>query len=478
MVRINDSSLDGLLYRRLSDTQIERLHEATLEILERIGIRYMEPGALEIFRKAGMDVDGDLVRIPSARVEWALRSAPKRQQLFNQVGEPAIMIEGRRAYFGNGSDLLNIIDHRTGERRLAVLQDVQDMVRVLDALENIDFIMSGFLPRDVPVDKAELMQIQVMLELSNKPMMYVVTDLALAQRVVAMAEVVAGGADALRQRPFAGCYINIANPLRHNPESIQKLIWLSMKGLPFTYRPALMTRGVTTPVTAAGFLAVQNAAALSGLVLSQLVREGTPFIRDACAGGTFDMRHMMGQHSAAEIRGFNEELLHYYGLPGFGIGGTTGAKVIDSQSGLEAALTLLTSVQAGANLIHDVGYMDNGITGSLEQVTICNEIISWIKAYLNPIQISPETLALDAIEEVVMGGGDFMGSENTVKHFREDLYPKLISRQNYDSWQMEGGKTMRERAKAHVEKVLAAPVENTLEQVQLDRIQTLVDLPV
>jgi trimethylamine--corrinoid protein Co-methyltransferase len=151
--------------------------------------------------------------------------------------------------------------------------------------------------------------------------------------------------------------------------------------------------------------------------------------------------------------------------------------VIDSQSALEAALTLLTSVQAGAHLIHDVGYMDNGLMGSLEQVTICNEIISWVKAYLNPIQINPETLALDAIQEVVMGGGDFMGSENTVKHFREDLYPKLISRQNYDSWLMAGGTSMRERSNVQVEKILAAPLENTLEQTQIDRIQTLVDLP-
>lgn len=475
MLRANDTSLDSLYYRRLTDSQLDRLHDATLEILESIGVRFKDPEAVDIFRKAGAMIDGDLVRIPRDRVEWALRCVPKALILYSQDGLPAIRLSGRQAYFGNGSDLLYVIDHRTNERRLPQLQDVIDIVRVLDTLDGIDFVMSGFLPRDVPVEKAELLQMQAMLEYTRKPLVYVTTDLAIAQHLVAMAEVVAGGAEALRQRPTVACYINIANPLRHNPESIQKLIWLSRKGLPFVYRPGLVTRGVTTPETGAGYLAVQNASGLAGVVLSQLVREGAPFIRDACAGGTFDMQQMVGLHAAPEIRGFNEDMLHYYRLPGFGIGGVTGAKVVDAQAALEAALTLLTSAQAGAHLIHDVGYMDNGVTGALTQLVICNEMIGWVKAYLKPVPVNDETVAMDEIRAAVAEDTDFLGSANTVKHFREDFYPRLLDRMNFDSWALSGGKTLAERACQYVEQLLSRPVRRYLTDAQREAITAIVD---
>ena len=475
MLRTNDVSLDSIYYRRFTDSQLDRLHQATLEILEDIGIRFRESEALEIFRKAGALVDGDLVRIPSRRVEWALRTVPKRLLLYDQTGRPALRLEGRCAYFGNGSDLLYIIDHRTGERRDAALQDVRDMMRLLDSLEYIDFVMSGFSPRDVPVEKVQRLQMQAMLQNTNKPVVYVTTDLPNTQCAIAMAEAVAGGAESLRSKPFAACYINITHPLRHNPESVEKLIWLARKGLPFDYRPSLITRGITTPITGAGFLAVNNAAVLAGLVLSQLVREGTPFIGDSCAGGTFDMHYMVGELAAPEIRGFNEDMLHYYNLPGFGNGGMTGSKTVDSQAASEAALTLITAVQAGAQLVHDVGYMDNGVTGSLEQVVICHEQIGWIKAYMQPLAVNEDTLALDEVRKVVENNGDFLGSENTVRHFREDHYPALTDRQNYDGWAREGALSLRDRVRLYVDELLKTPPRNLLSDAQDRAVQAIVD---
>ena len=475
MLRANDVSLDSVFYRRLTDSQLDRLHQASLEILQDIGARFLEPEALDIFRRAGMVVDGNLVRIPAWRVEGALRTAPKRLTLYDQTMQPSIRLEGRTSYYGNGSDLLYIIDHRTNERRPPTLRDVCDMMRVLDSEDHIDFVMSGFLPRDVPGDNAERLQMQAMLRYTNKHIIYVTTDLINAQHIVAMAETVAGGAEALRERPFATCYINTSNPLRHNPEAVQKLIWLSKKGLPFTFSPSVLTRGVTTPVTGAGFLSVNNACSLSALVLSQLVREGTPFIRCSKPGGTFDMRTMVGQYAGPEIRGFNEELLHYYGLPGFSKGGFTGAKTIDTQAAFEAALTLLTSVQAGGHLIHDVGYMDNGLLGSLEFQVVCHEIIGWIKAYMKPIVVNEETLGLDTVRDAVEGGGDFLGSDHTLQHFREDYYPRLLDRDNYDGWLRAGASSLRERARAHIEEILSTPATNLLTEEQDRAVQEIVD---
>lgn len=442
------------MFKRLSDEQLEKLHAASLEVMERTGIRFLEESALEIFQKGGCPVDGDLVRFPPDRVEWALRACPKQLVLYDREGRPAIHLSGRTAYYGNGSDLLFIIDHRTGERREPVLQDVRDMVTVVDALPGLDFAMSGFIPKDLSEASAQKWQMLTMLECTSKPIVYVTTNLVNTQAEVQMAEIVAGGADALRERPFAACYINISNPLRHNPESVGKLIWLSERGLPFVYRPSVVTRGLSTPITGAGFLVTNNVAGLAGLVLSQLVREGSPFIRCGCSGGTFDMHTLVGLHAAPEVRGFNEDMAEHYRLPRFGLGGLTGSKQVDQQAALEAALTLVTATLSGAQLIHDVGYMDNGTTGSLEQLVICHEILGWVRQFIKDIRVDDETLALSLIDRVVKGETDFLGAEHTLRHCRDDYYPELLDRDNFQAWDEKGRPTLRDKAKDQVNRIL------------------------
>jgi len=183
---------------------------------------------------------------------------------------------------------------------------------------------------------------------------------------------------------------------------------------------------------------------------------------------------MVGLHAAPEIRGFNEDLCEYYRLPRFGIGGLSGAKDVDQQAAYEAALTLITSAQSGAQLIHDVGYLDNGKTGSLDQLIICNEIIGWVNQYMKDLIIDDETIAPDLIDEIVKADGDFLGSEHTCAHYREDYYPELTERTFYEDWAAAGCKTLRDRAAAKVDEILeshrAAPVSGDI----LDRIHDLI----
>ena len=454
MIEANTMTLNSVYYRRLTEDQLNRIHDATLEILEGTGVRFLDEEAIALFKKAGLDIlDGNRVLFPSRRVEWALNCTPKQIVLYDQTGSPAIRLSRRVSYFGNGSDLLHIVDHRTGQRRPPVYRDIEDFIRILDALPSYDFVMSGFIPSDIEPNKAERYQMLAMLHRTNKPIIYVTTSVQNTRHCVAMAEVAAGCPDALRRRPFAANYINISHPLRHNPESVQKLLWLSEKGLPFVYRPSIVTRGLSTPITPAAFLAVNNAAALAGLVLAQLKREGAPFIRCSCAGGTFDMKTTVGLHSAPEVRGFNEELAHYYKLPCFGIGGTSASKIVDQQAALEAALTLITSVQAGAQLIHDVGYMDSGTTTSMNQVVICHEIIGWVEQYMKGLAVDEENLALSVIHEIGPDGSH-LGTEHTLAHFREDWYPELFDQHRYDDWLRAGAENLEDRARKKVDKIL------------------------
>ena len=470
----NFVTLNTPYYRRLSDSQIHILHDGTLEVLERTGIRILEEEALQLLRKGGADVtDGTRVRIPAWRVEWAIKTAPKQIILYDQEGRPAIRLRGRNCYYGNGSDLVNIIDHRSNERRAATLQDIRDIVAVLDALPNLDFVMSGFIPGDLPPEIAERHQMMVMIENTKKPIVYVTTSLPNTLAKVAMAEAVAGGEDALRRKPFCANYINIAHPFRHNPESLQKLLYLAGKGLPAIYRPAIVTRGVSTPITAPGFLIANNAAQLAGLVLSQLKREGAPFIRCSHSGGTFDMRTTVGLHSAPEVRGFQEDLAHWYGHPSFGIGGTSASKCVDQQAALEAALTLMSSTLSGAHLIHDVGYLESGLTGSLPHLVICHEIIGWLKAYMKGLEINDETLALDLIDEVAPDG-NFIDTAHTVRHLREDHYPELRNQKRFEDWLSEGALTLLDRATKKTEAILAGHKPRELLESARKKIRKIV----
>jgi trimethylamine--corrinoid protein Co-methyltransferase len=453
-IRTNDQVFSTTQFRRLSDEQCQKLYWACLEILERTGVRLYDQEALDLLKKAGLSAsDGNRVRIPSGLVEKARGTVPKRVTLCDRDGNRVMPVEGHRSFYGPGSDCLNIIDHRTGERRKAVLQDVVDAMTLADALPNIDFVMCMFLPTDVPQPVADRYQMQAMLNYTTKPIMYVTTEFSGCVDAVEMAEAVVGGPEALRQNPLAACYINVTTGLRHNEEALQKLLYLAGKGLPFAYVPSTQG-GVTAPVTLAGAMAVAQAGALAGLVLSQLKREGAPFIMPGWGGNMLDMRTTVQPYADPDKRAMVPDFVHYLGLPMFTLAGCSDSKRVDQQAGIEAALTLMTDALCGGNIVHDLGYLESGLTGSLAQLVICDEVLSWMGHFVRGVDINDETLALDLIDEVGPDG-QFLDSGHTLVHFRERWYPQLFDRDNYDSWLSRGGKTLGERAAERVKAVLA-----------------------
>ncbi|HSR33494.1 MAG TPA: trimethylamine methyltransferase family protein [Anaerolineae bacterium] len=452
-IRINDRSFAGAQYGRLSPEQCQRLHNASLEILSRTGARLHDQEAIDLLAKAGASVsDGNRVRIPAGLVEKAFSTVPKRVTLYNRNGESPLFLEDGNVYHGPGSDCLNIIDHRNGERRTAVLQDVVDGITVCDALSHIRFVMSMFLPSDVNAMVSDRYQMEVMFSFTTKPIVFVTNEFSGCVDAVEMAEVVAGSAEALKLRPSAACYINVTSGLIHNEEALQKLLFLAGKGLPALYIP-VVAGGINGPVTPAGSMALANAGVLVGLVLSQLRREGAPFVVPGWGGEGLDMRTMVSPYCAPDPKGMAHALAHHYNLPQFGLGGASESKLVDQQAAADAALTLMAETLGGANLIHDLGYLESGLCGSLAQLVICNEMVRWIEHLFAPVEITDETLALDLIDE--MGPeGQFLDADHTMKHFRERWYPDVFERGNYEQWQARGSKTLAERASERVTKIL------------------------
>lgn len=454
MQRLHQVSRRSPLFRKLSDDQLRQLHNASLEILERTGVYVHDDEAVDLLKQAGIAPSDDgRIRIPSYRVEWALSLAPKRITLCDRNGSRVMPLEGYNVFYGPGSDCPNVIDLESGQLRPAVLGDCADGVRMCDALPNIDFTMSFCLASDVDQTLLGRYQMRELLVNSTKPSIFVTTDFPGTVDAVEMASLVVGGDEALRRNPITACYINVTGPLRHNRESVQKLLFLAEKGIPFTYVPVVL-RGLNGPVTQAGAVALANAGELVGVVLSQLKREGAPIIISGGTNDSVDMRTLVGSYAAPENRVLFMEMAHFYHMPMFGLGGASDSKLPDEQAAAEAALTLLTETLSGANLVHDVGYLASGMTASLSHLVVCDEIIGWIKRFTQEVEVSDDTLALDLIDEI--GAGDqYLATPHTTTHFREDWYPKLFDRKNIDGWKAAGSLSLGERAVNKAQHLLA-----------------------
>lgn len=465
MITTHGHSTTSAHYYRMGEQECEQIHLASLEILERVGVMVHDEQARTILGDHGARVDGMRVRLPVYMVQNALSAAPGSIRLHDRSGRVAMRAGGYNSYFGGGSDCLNVLDHRSGQRRRARLQDTREAVRLMDALPEVDFVMSAFLPEDVDQNIYDRYQMEVMLNGTTKPIVFVSPDFQGCVAAVEMCEAVAGSPEAFRERPFATCYINVTSGLICNEEATQKTIYLAEKGLPLLYIP-LNAGGVNSPTTTAGCMASMNAGTLLGLVLAQLVRPGTPVAVPGWNGGPYNLKTMVGNYVLAEEQGVATSIGRYYGLPVFGLGGSTDSKVMDQQCGFEATISLMTALLHGANIVHDMGFMDAGLQGSLQLIALCNDWLGFLRAATRGVPVDEETLAIEVVEELGPEG-DYLTHEHTLRHFREPYYSPLADKAPHSVWEGRGATTMEERAAKQVDQILERhKVEPLPEDVQ------------
>ncbi|MGD2148277.1 MAG: trimethylamine methyltransferase family protein [Anaerolineae bacterium] len=461
-------------FRLLSEDQLEEIHLAGLEILRRTGVDVLEEEARELLKRAGASLDGLRARIPPHLVEWAIQVAPSRIVLCDsRDGQPRMHLESSKAYYGSGSDCIATIDARTGERRKPRKSDVANAARLCDVLPNIDFVMSMAIAGDVTEEVSDLHHFEAMVLNTRKPIIATAWNKTNLKDLVEMAEIVAGGVDALRENPFLVMYSEPVSPLQLGLEPTQKILYMAGKGLPVICGTGKVG-GATCPDTIAGALAQGNAESLAGVLLAQLKREGAPII----FGGErlhLDMSTALCSYGAPEFMmsvAANAEMARYYGLPSWSYAGCSDAKTFDQQAAAESSLMTFLAALSGGNLNHDVGYLEAGLTSSLEAVVAANEVIGMVKRIMGGVQVGQETLALDVIHEVGPGG-EFLTTDHTFRHFKDDWFPSLFERGSYEAWEGEGRKRLGQRANEvvrsilenHTPEPLPAAVQRELAQV-------------
>lgn len=430
----------------LTREQLERLHRSALTILEKTGLSLKLPEAVELLKNAGAKVEGeDRVFIPQSMVEDAIRQIPKAVNLFSRNGEHAMSLTGNNCYYGPGPTIQFTYDPFTGERRATDQEDIESMAKLCDYLPNVDYVMTmgltgGADPRKKGLNPkvTDRMDFAAMITNTCKPVIFSAWSREGLEDIWDMAVRVKGSEAALEKEPFMILYTQPIAPLVIDTEPLRQLLFCAEKHLPFVFSSAPMM-GATSPNTIAACMAQSVAEFMGGLVIAQVKRPGAPSIMGV-GYGPMDFKLGTSPYNGPEYymcKVLNKEIAAFYGLPDWSYGGLTDAKILDAQAASEAALSLFNATLAGSNLIHDLGYMEMGMTSCLELVVLSDEIIGSFSTYFQGVTIDDESLALDLIN-TVGPGGNFLGEMHTVKHLREIWQPKLFDRGNWDQFESKG----------------------------------------
>ena len=456
----------------LRSEQMEDIHTGVLEVLERTGVKVTHPRTLEVLDGAGARIDGDHVRIPDWMVKDALSKAPSRLVIGNRNGERSVVLERNRSWFGPNIDCMDYLDPISSERRPFKLQDCRVTATLLDALPNYTWGMIFGLAHDVPPEIADRFVLKEALTYSHKPLVFCCKDLDSLENIYEMAVLVAGGEKQFISAPPIVMLADPISPLVYPDDVLDKMLFCAEKRIPQICYGAPQA-GSTSPASFAGTIVQGIAESLIGLVITQLIRQGAPFIFGALTT-VMDMRTTIFSYGAPEMSlmsGAMAQMAQFYKLPFFGTAGCSDAKFPDPQAAAEATYSCYSSALCGANLIHDCGLLDHGSLASPEFIVLVHEVLHMVKQYMHGIAVDDETLAVDLIHRVGPGG-HFMGEDHTMKHFRQVWYSNLFDRSVHEEWLEKGGRRFEERLREQTMLAMAHAPEPLPQDItqELDRM--------
>jgi len=463
--------------RFLEKEQLDEIHCAMLEILERTGIAVYEEETLDLLAGAGCSIsEKNRVRIPSHLVEEALRTVAKRCTLSYRNRSRLLFLEDRKSYWGTGSDTPYLLDAFNGQRRHTSLMDVEQVSRLVDGLENLDFLMCMGVAHELSQGIADKHHFVAMVSNTVKPIVFTASSRENLKDIYEMACMVAGSEETLQRNMFIAHYTEPISPLIHPKDSLEKLLFCLEKNIPVIYTSAT-TLSQNGPATMAGALALSTARIVSGIVIGQLKRKGARMIVTFHASA-MDPRSAIHPYASPEhviAQAAAKDISNYYRLPTWGRAGCTESKALDQQAGFEAGYEILMQALSGENLIHDVGYIESGLTASWDSIVMCNEFIGAAKRIVDGFDLNEETLALNVIDQVGPSG-HFLTDPHTVKHFRKETWiPKLLDRNNFQNWEAEGKTTLLDRVNRRVKEILDTHQPEPLEEKMVGELKKIAD---
>ena len=442
----------------LSKEEMTKIHDASMDILKNVGIAFNEDEALKIFKNNGFKVEGKTVFITENDITTALETAPSRFTLTARNPENNVEIGENDFVFVPGYGAPFVVTSE-GEQREATMEDYDNFCKLVQTSRYLD--MNGFMmvePHDIPPQTAHLDMLLSSITLCDRVFMGSPVSRQGIKDCMEMAGIIWGGKDKLKEMHVTVSLINSLSPLQFSDEMAGSLIEMARYNQACVMASLVMA-GASGPVTLAGVLALQNAELLSGLTLAQLVGPGTPIIYGS-ASSVMDMMTgglSVGAPELSMIVSGAAQLARFYNLPSRGGGGLNDANFPDAQASAESTMALVTAVRNGINFIlHACGILGSYIAMSFEKFIIDEEVCGIIRKMIKPIEITDETIDVEAIKNVGIGG-DFLTQPKTLELCRTEFFmPSLMNRLDYNSWHDMGKKRIDEKASDLVNKRLAA----------------------
>ena len=455
-MRVNYNVNATPCFRMLSQDQCDDIYGSALKVLHHTGVKVHSGEALDLLSRSGVRIKGNYAYIPSSVVKKALSTATKSFTVYGRGEDHSKNIDVRpdHIHYGLGSGCVNFMDPRTGKRRNYTREDAATVARVADALPNIDFVQPL---GTVPVEPAmvDVYEFAEMIANTTKPLVTYSRTPGITKTIHKIAMAVAGGEEAFIRRPNFLLLGSPGSPLFADAEPSRRVIYCAEHHIPYISTSAV-TCGATTPVTAAGTLVQVVAEELMELVINQAANPGAPFLMGG-VHSVMDMKSGILAYGAPEMNKLlaaHTEIARHLGLAFYSTAGCSDSKIVDEQAALEGALSVMTSGLSGANMIHDVGYIEFGSTGSLQQTVMMDEAIDMVKHFIRGIAVTKETMALDLIDRVGPGG-QYLDHKHTAKHFKTEFwFPSLMDRNHWDQWTAEGANTLGDRVQKKLNHIL------------------------
>ena len=443
-------------FEYFSAAEVDEIHAATMRVLEEIGIDFRYEPARDLLAKAGCKVDGERVHFKPEFVETMVKKAPSEFTLYARDSAKNVIIGGDNIAYMPCYGSPFVLDLDKG-RRQSTMTDYDNFAKLAYSLDPMD-ITGGMMaePNDIPVKERNARMMYASMRYSDKPFMGAGTGPDAARETIKMASMVFGSEEEMAKRPPFVSILCSLTPLGYDDKMAGAIMEYARAGMPQLIS-SLSISGATTPATMEGTLVVQNAEILAGIVLAQLVREGTPVVfagSSSCAAMRYGTLSI-GAPEMAVNTAATAQMSRYYGLPCRGGGALSDAKMMDSQAAYESMMSLQMATLSGINFVlHSAGILEGYIVSSYEKIIIDSEMCGMCRRIKKGYTVNAERLAFDVIKQVGPGG-EYLSNVHTFKNFKKEFYsPLLEERNNFEKWTSKGSLSMEQRANAKWKELL------------------------
>ena len=433
------------------------IHDAVKTILWKVGaiIEHQASRDLLVKHHKCRESNDHYIHFPPDLVDQVISTVPKKLVLYDHEGNVRVDTSSKTSSFCPGHNCVRILDFRTDELRSCSLNDIKETAKLCDLLPNIDMVCSLGYPSEVPPEDEVVETVRAMYENCRKPAALLAHDEIIQERMMGVIADITGGWNRLADKPVSLELMGPISPLKLPEELCLRLINCARWRTPVVCYPATFP-GMSSPISTAGAIAQSSAEAIVGIIIHQLTEPGAPVLSGS-AILPMDLRQANLAYGSPEymLAGLGaSDYFRYIGIPSWVGAGCSDSHQFDAQSAAETGANLTIAAMAKTPFVHNLGFLSGGRTGSLELLTLCDEMIGWTTKMAAGVEVNAETIAVEVMQRSIPGN-DFLTDPHTQERFlSENWYPNLSERSDAEAWIEAGGNDMQARVKARLRDLL------------------------